>query len=469
MTMEETTRRLTAEDIEFLFCGVEDYIPKFLPTEMRACFLNKMTRPMRETMHRVRLINHPEALPRLRREFHQRIQRSIIEAGEGVGVTCAQSIGERQTQLTLNSFHQSGLAVATVVTGVPRFLELLNATKDPKLSSNRFLLKRSPYADGDPVSIPDIRRTLSHHVVSLTFGNIVKTEKAYIEKEEEVWYTAFETVYSNRFRDYHACLSFTLDLEQLFKYRISLPYLMKRLQAEFSDMECVFSPAHIGQLDIFVDVTNLPLQHVKHEPLPKFINESNCIQIYLEDVVYPRLMSIPICGIPGITKYHISKDKETLWIETEGSDMQKLAMLPFVDVSSLESNNMWEIYHLLGIEATREFLIHEFTSIVSSDGTFLNPVHILLLVDIMTHHGTIHSISRYGLKKEQVSVLSRSSFEESLDHFCNAAFFSEKEPVKAVSAAIMCGKRSKVGSGLCGLVVDWKQICESQASLETTG
>ena len=35
------------------------------------------------------------------------IIQSIVPPGEMVGVLCAQSIGERQTQLTLNSFHQA--------------------------------------------------------------------------------------------------------------------------------------------------------------------------------------------------------------------------------------------------------------------------------------------------------------------------------------------------------------------------
>ena len=34
--------------------------------------------------------------------------------------------------MTLNSFHSAGLAIATVVTGVPRFTELLGITKNPK-------------------------------------------------------------------------------------------------------------------------------------------------------------------------------------------------------------------------------------------------------------------------------------------------------------------------------------------------
>ena len=33
--------------------------------------------------------------------------------------------------MTLNTFHSAGQAIATVITGVPRFGELLNATKDP--------------------------------------------------------------------------------------------------------------------------------------------------------------------------------------------------------------------------------------------------------------------------------------------------------------------------------------------------
>jgi DNA-directed RNA polymerase II subunit RPB1 len=119
---------------------------------------------------------------------------------------------------------------------------------------------------------------------------------------------------------------------------------------------------------------------------------------------------------------------------------------------------MWDIYNSFGIEATREFLVDEFTGVVSSDGTFINPAHIVLLVDIMTHQGTINSVSRYGMKKEQMGVLSRSSFEESLDHFCNAGSYAEKDVLQSVSANIMCGKRAEIGSGMCGVRMDWDVI-----------
>eukprot|EP00122_Pirum_gemmata_P018008 Pgem_evm10s16871 len=58
--------------------------------------------------------------------------KTMIPPGESVGITCGQSLGEKQTQSTLNSFHSAGLTIKTVVTGVPRFSELMSATKEPK-------------------------------------------------------------------------------------------------------------------------------------------------------------------------------------------------------------------------------------------------------------------------------------------------------------------------------------------------
>ena len=56
---------------------------------------------------------------------------------------------------------------------------------------------------------------------------------------------------------------------------------------------------------------------------------------------------------------------------------------------------------------------------VSSDGTYINERHVKILVDIMTHHGTISSVSRYGMKKDNTGPIAKASFEQSLDNFIN--------------------------------------------------
>ena len=66
-------------------------------------------------------------LPKLKEEIERSYYKSLVSYGESVGIVTAQSLGEKQTQMTLNSFHSAGCTIATVVTGVPRFSELLNS------------------------------------------------------------------------------------------------------------------------------------------------------------------------------------------------------------------------------------------------------------------------------------------------------------------------------------------------------
>jgi len=352
---------------------------------------------------------------------------------------------------TLNSFHSSGLCVATVVTGVPRFLELLNATKEPKMSTNHFQLT-TPVRD--PKHLRDVvGSTLIHHFLH----NLVISEKIFIEeKEDEFWYGAYETVFGNQFREYTSGITFMLDVDKIHRHKILLSKIKNRIEGTYGDISCVISPLYIGQIDIFVDTSSIQVS--EEESMPQFLRTKNPIEIYLEEVVKPKLMDVEVCGIKGVKNFHYHKDNGVWKIQTEGANLMELLCLPYVDIETVSSNNMWEVYNTMGIEATREFLIEEFTNVVSSDGTFINPSHILLLVDVMTYQGNITSVSRYGMKKEQMGVLSRASFEESLDQFCNAGFYSEKDMIKSVSANIMVGKRSSIGSGLCSLMMDWNQI-----------
>lgn len=54
---------------------------------------------------------------------------AYIEPGEAVGAIAAQSIGEPGTQMTLKTFHFSGISSMNVTLGVPRLVEIINASK----------------------------------------------------------------------------------------------------------------------------------------------------------------------------------------------------------------------------------------------------------------------------------------------------------------------------------------------------
>lgn len=58
------------------------------------------------------------------------------------------------------------------------------------------------------------------------------------------------------------------------------------------------------------------------------------------------------------------------------------------------------------------------------------------------------------MKNDQFGALAKASFEESLDNFLKAGFFSETETTQDVSASIICGKRPNIGTGLCDVLLD---------------
>lgn len=441
-------RKITEDDLEYLFSDYENYFPNFLDDILKEKILNNILEPLKEQFRKEEI--YEETLPQIKEKIKQYTIQSIVPTGEMIGVLCAQSIGERQTQLTLNSFHQAGLAVNTVLSGVPRFLEILNATKEPKVSINSFEMKYKSYK-----TIADIRKKISSELVHILWKDLIISETLYLKgKEEEPWYESFELFYSNEFRYHNCCFSYKLNKEKMYQYNISLSSIRNIMENEFEYLYVVFSPLHIGQIDFFIDLDEIEKSNDIEEKKDFYI------ELFLQEVLRSKILEITISGIPKIKDYYIQKNDKTkqFYIDTEGSNMIELLKLDFIDKSSLKTNHMWEVYQIMGIEGTRKFLLEELKNIVSSDGTFINECHLTILIDLMTFNGTIQSISRYGVKKEQNSVLTRSSFEESLEHFSKAAFFSEKEMIRSVSASIMCGKRSNIGSGSLSLSMDWEKL-----------
>lgn len=54
---------------------------------------------------------------------------AVVEPGTAVGALAAQSIGEPGTQMTLKTFHFAGVASMNITQGVPRIVEIINASK----------------------------------------------------------------------------------------------------------------------------------------------------------------------------------------------------------------------------------------------------------------------------------------------------------------------------------------------------
>ena len=353
--------------------------------------------------------------------------------------------------------HKAGQNEATVTVGVPRFQELLNATKSPRMVNCKIFLNEG-YD-----TIEDIRNTVASNFVCLCLKDLSETIDIHTEKESEWWHDTFKILYNNDFGELASCISVKFNKKLLYKYRLTLEDIARKIEDEYDDLKCVFSPPSLCQIDIYVDTTNIKFT----EKQLLFITEENSIEIYLEECVQPILEKMIICGIPGIMNIYFTKNtnkgKDEWYIETEGSNFRKLLGHSLVDMTRLRSNNVWDIYENLGIEAARQFLIDEFLDIM--DG--INSCHVKLLVDKMTYCGNISSITRYTLRKDESGPMAKASFEESMDHYIKSSFNCEIEKTRGVSASIICGKRANIGTGFMDLKIDIKKLPRKSALFKT--
>lgn len=446
-----TKRKLTPTEIESIldFIVPRKGIPKDIAQNI--CDKNK-------TKFRNQLVNieiYPEMIESLKEELFRQYRKTQAEAGDSVGIVTAQSIGERQTQQTLNSFHSTGLTIRTVVAGVPRFTELINATKDPKAVSVKIFFNKK-YD-----TIQELRKNVGNSIKEWDLKSLLKKDPIVfddsfdpMEGESKKWYTIFTKLFGESYKGYEYGVHLDFDVSLLLENNIQLKDIAKKIEDSYADICCVYSPVSIGKIDIWVNTKEITNEDEIFE------SDEEARHVYIEEIIIPTIKKLHLFGVEGIKDVFYKKEVNEWVMETDGSNLKELLANPEIDISRTFSNNVWDIYDTFGIEAARNFLIEEFTGVISSDGTFVNDSHTQLLVDIMTYSGTITSISRYGMKKETCGPMAKASFEESLDNFLKAGANGEKETTNGVSAAIMIGKMGKFGTGVCDVRTNISMLCK---------
>lgn len=393
------------------------------------------------------LVVYPEIKEKLKKEIKKKYINALTEAGEMVGIIAAQSIGSDATQLTLNTFHSSGIGSKNVTLGIPRFDELLYATQNPKVVSATIYYKEKPKS---VKSLSEMVNNKLKHIIleQLVIGRTINNK--YIPKN---WHKAYELIYGNEHRDYRWSLSLKLNLKELYMNNIT-PRDVSDAINNYKEIICIHSPSIVGEVDIFIDTSAVEIDDKKSG----LITEDTKEECFINDIIIPILMKTYIKGIKGIKKIFPNKTAEGEWfIETEGSDLLTIMGMENVDGLRTTCDNMWEIKRTLGIEAARTFIINEMNKIIEFGGSYIDKRHLMLLVDMMTNSGTIKAISRYGIGRE-VGPMAKASFEEGLDNFLRASVMTEVETATGVSASIITGKTGRFGTGLNKMVMDVKML-----------
>ena len=371
---------------------------------------------------------------------------------------------------TLNTFHQAGVASKSAVTrGVPRLRELLKVTQNPKATSLTIYLKPEHRANKDKARevVQDLELTLLRNItekVAIYWDE--KDDFTVVEEDKELldFYRLFErSLMVDEHLDEDSLskwmLRLELNREEMFNRNISIQEVVSVIKAQFgTDVNVIYSDYNSQNLVMRIRlVDNGKKTKETAEQLDEFTN--------LKKFQNKLLNSIVIRGLPGIKGVTFRKDKqfveriegkyeqvEQYVLDTDGSNFIKVMNHPAVDGTRLYSTNVWDVYEVLGVEATRSVLFNEINGLFDSVG--VNYRHLCLLCDVITRFGKLMSIDRYGINKNDIGTLAKASFEETEKILLKAALFGEMDPVTGVSANIMMGQPIRGGTAFSQILLD---------------
>jgi DNA-directed RNA polymerase II subunit RPB1 len=416
-------------------------------------------------------------------------KRSIVAPGEMVGMIAAQSIGEPTTQMTLNTFHFAGVASKSNVTrGVPRIEELLSLSASLKNPSLTVFLKPEDETDREKAS------TIQYMLEHTRLEEIVKSIEICFDpddlntmidedKNTMAQYREFETmvaeclgsqVEEDQGDKSKWIIRIIMDPEVMLEKNITMDDVNFTLNNTYKDeISCIYSDYNADKLVFRIRMKNI-LDNAKSKSQKKAklnpLDQSD--QIYmLKNFQDTLLNNIVLRGVKNIDKVILRKIKDNLvekagayikkdiWVlDTIGTNMLDVLGLDYIDPSRTYSNDIIEIFNVLGMEAARFALYNELAEVLEFDGAYVNAHHMALLCDRMTFTHKMISIFRHGINNDDIGPIAKASFEETPEMFLKAARHAELDTMRGISANVMCGQEGYYGTAAFQVVLDINEM-----------
>jgi len=417
-------------------------------------------------------------------------KRAIVAPGEMVGMIAAQSIGEPTTQLTLNTFHHAGIASKSNVTrGVPRIEEILSLSAELKNPSLTVYLKHEDEMEKEKAQT--IMYMLEHTKLQEVVKNIEicfdpDDLNTLIEEDKDtlLQYKEFENMMdeclNQQIEDDNEkskwIIRMEIDPEFMLEKNITMDDIHFTLNNVYQqEISCVYSDYNADKLIFRIRMNNI-LKHnsSKNQQMKK--NKVNPLdqsdQIYiLKNFQDQLLQNVVLRGIKKVNKVILRKvkdnmvekagsyKKEEIWVlDTIGTNLLDVLGLDYIDPTRTLSNDIIEIYYVLGVEAARKTIYNELVEVLEFDGGYLNYHHMCLLCDRMTYNTKLVSIFRHGINNDNIGPIAKASFEETPEMFLKAARHAELDTMRGVSANVMCGQEGYLGTSSFQVVLDMKEM-----------
>jgi len=421
-----------------------------------------------------------------------KFKESIVHPGEMVGIISGQGCGAEMTQLTLNTFHSTGSATKSNVTrGVPRIEEILRLTKNPKNMSMMVYLK--PIEETNQTKAMNYSNILEH----MKLVDIVKSVQIYYDPNDNLTNVVEDRLFMEQYKEYEKMLDDTIrggigeesasgDKEKYTKSKWVIRIEMNAemmldknvtmddinfaiVNSEYNkDVQCVYTDYNSENLVFRIRVGNSVFSKITKRKVAKSLDQSDEIYL-LKNFQDALLNNIVLRGINGVRNVLARKIQNTVileedkyvrkdtWVlDTTGSNLLETLSLDFIDYKRTTSNDIKEIFDVLGLEAARQAIYNELTEVFEFSDIYINYHHTSLLCDRMTCNKNMVAIFRFksGLLNEDTGPISKSTFEVHTEILLNASRHGEFDNMRGVSANVMCGQYGNYGTSCFNLMLD---------------
>ncbi|MFA4955568.1 MAG: DNA-directed RNA polymerase subunit A'' [Candidatus Methanoperedens sp.] len=326
-------------------------------------------------------------------------ENAKIEAGEAAGVVSAQSIGEPGTQMTMRTFHYAGVAEINVTLGLPRLIEIVDARKNPSTPMMTIFLEKDYAQDRDKA------RELAWKIEA-TYINVLGSMSTDIIEMKVI---------------------IELNKKALDQRNMTPEEVAKKINEE---------------LGVLAEINGDMLILVPSKPSYRELLQ-----------LVKSVHSVILKGIKGIKRVVIRKEDSGEYVlYTEGSMLKEVLAIDGIDATRTRTNNVNEIFEVMGIEAARQALINEATDTLKEQGLNVDIRHIMLVSDIMTVDGDVKPIGRHGISGEKASVLARAAFEVTVNHLLDSGMRGDVDELRGVTENVIVGQPIRLGTGNVKLI-----------------
>jgi DNA-directed RNA polymerase beta' subunit len=389
-----------------------------------------------------------------------------------------------------DTFHFAGVASKSNVTrGVPRIEEILSLSSEPKNPSLTIHLKPEDETQKDKArsimymlehtKLEEIVKSIEICFDPDDLNTLISEDKDTIEQ-----YKAFESMVAECSETSLAndenekskwIIRMVMDPEVMLEKNITMDDVNFTLKNSYENqISCIYSDYNSDKLIFRIRmnevIKNGTSRGGKKKTKVNPLDQSDQIYI-LKNFQDQLLQNIVLRGIKGINKVILRKIKDNLienngvykkqdiWVlDTIGTNLLDVLGLDFIDSERTFSNDIVEIYNILGIEAARQSIYNELVEVIEFDGTYINYHNFSVLVDRMTFTYKMISIFRHGINNDNIGPIAKASFEETPEMFLKAARHAELDTLRGVSANVMCGQEGFFGTSAFQVVLDIEEM-----------